>query len=148
MKSEEIRKMSVEEMQAKLSDMREELMKLRFQQVTGQLTDTSRLRLLRRYFSPAVASELAARGALAERPRRVDPFGAGGGQTLPWTQDVQRINASDGFGIVAAVEQEARFEIVGDGVANPGVAARLRYRRHDGHRGSEIGLADEEEGAQ
>jgi len=48
MKSEEIRKMSVEEMQTKLSDMREELMKLRFQQVTGQLTDTSRLRLLRR----------------------------------------------------------------------------------------------------
>jgi len=48
MKTEEIRKMSVEEMQTKLSDMREELMKLRFQQVTGQLTDTSRLRLLRR----------------------------------------------------------------------------------------------------
>ncbi len=48
MKTEEIRKMSVEEMQGKLSDMREELMKLRFQQVTGQLTDTSRLRLLRR----------------------------------------------------------------------------------------------------
>ena len=47
MKTEEIRKMSVEEMQAKLSDMREELMKLRFQQVTGQLPDTSRLRLLR-----------------------------------------------------------------------------------------------------
>jgi large subunit ribosomal protein L29 len=47
MKTEEIRKMSVEEMQAKLSDMREELMKLRFQQVTGQLTDTSHLRLLR-----------------------------------------------------------------------------------------------------
>jgi large subunit ribosomal protein L29 len=48
MKTEEIRKMSVEEMQAKMSDMREELMKLRFQQVTGQLTDTSHLRLLRR----------------------------------------------------------------------------------------------------
>jgi large subunit ribosomal protein L29 len=48
MKTEEIRKMSMEEMQAKLSDMREELMKLRFQQVTGQLTDTSHLRLLRR----------------------------------------------------------------------------------------------------
>jgi large subunit ribosomal protein L29 len=48
MKTEEIRKMSVEEMQAKLSDKREELMKLRFQQVTGQLTDTSRLRQLRR----------------------------------------------------------------------------------------------------
>lgn len=48
MKTEEIRKLSVEEMQVKLSDMREELMKLRFQQVTGQLTDTSHLRLLRR----------------------------------------------------------------------------------------------------
>jgi large subunit ribosomal protein L29 len=47
MKPEEIRKMSAEEMQAKLMDMREELMKLRFQQVTGQLTDTSRLRQLR-----------------------------------------------------------------------------------------------------
>jgi large subunit ribosomal protein L29 len=47
MKTEEIRKMSVEEIQAKLSDLREELMKLRFQQITGQLTDTSRLRLLR-----------------------------------------------------------------------------------------------------
>jgi len=48
MKTEEIRKMSAEEMQAKLADLREELMKLRFQQVTGQLSDTSRLRLLRR----------------------------------------------------------------------------------------------------
>jgi large subunit ribosomal protein L29 len=48
MKPAEIRKMSVEELQAKLSDLQEELMKLRFQQVTGQLTDSSRLRLLRR----------------------------------------------------------------------------------------------------
>jgi large subunit ribosomal protein L29 len=48
MKVEEIRKLSSEELQAKLSDSREELMKLRFQQVSGQLTDTSRLRLLRR----------------------------------------------------------------------------------------------------
>jgi large subunit ribosomal protein L29 len=40
--------MSVEEIQVKLSDSREELMKLRFQQVTGQLTDPNRLRLLRR----------------------------------------------------------------------------------------------------
>jgi len=48
MKTEDIRKMSVEEMQAKQADMREELMKLRFQQVTGQLTDTSHIRLLRR----------------------------------------------------------------------------------------------------
>jgi len=48
MKPEEIRKLSVEEIAAKLSDSREELMKLRFQQVSGQLTDTSRLRLMRR----------------------------------------------------------------------------------------------------
>jgi large subunit ribosomal protein L29 len=38
----------MEEIQAKLSDPREELMKLRFQQVSGQLTDTNRLSLLRR----------------------------------------------------------------------------------------------------
>jgi large subunit ribosomal protein L29 len=48
MKAEEVRKMSAEEIRSKLSDTREELMKLRFQQVTGQLTDTSRLRILRR----------------------------------------------------------------------------------------------------
>jgi large subunit ribosomal protein L29 len=48
MKTEEIRKLSLEELQAKLADLREELMKLRFQQITGQLTDTSHLRLLRR----------------------------------------------------------------------------------------------------
>ena len=48
MKTEEIRKLSVEEMRSKLTDAHDELMKLRFQQVTGQLTDTSRLRILRR----------------------------------------------------------------------------------------------------
>jgi large subunit ribosomal protein L29 len=48
MKVQEIREMQVEQLQAKLSDTREELMKLRFQQVTGQLTDSSRLRILRR----------------------------------------------------------------------------------------------------
>ncbi len=48
MKTEEIRNMQVEQIRSKLSDSREELLKLRFQQVTGQLTDTSRLRVLRR----------------------------------------------------------------------------------------------------
>lgn len=48
MKPVEIRKLSVDELKAKLSDSREELMKYRFQQVTGQLTDTSRIRILRR----------------------------------------------------------------------------------------------------
>jgi large subunit ribosomal protein L29 len=48
MKAEEIRAMSAEQIRSKLSDAREELMKFRFQQVTGQLTDTSRIRILRR----------------------------------------------------------------------------------------------------
>jgi large subunit ribosomal protein L29 len=48
MKSKEIRALNPEEVKSKLADAREELMKLRFQQVTGQLTDTSRLRILRR----------------------------------------------------------------------------------------------------
>jgi large subunit ribosomal protein L29 len=48
MKIQEIRQMQVEQLRAKLTDTREELMKLRFQQVTGQLTDSSRLRILRR----------------------------------------------------------------------------------------------------
>ena len=48
MKPVEIRKMSFDEIRAKLADTRDELMKLRFQQVTGQLTDYNRLRQLRR----------------------------------------------------------------------------------------------------
>ena len=47
-KVEEIRKMAAEEIRTKLNDSHDELMKLRFQQVTGQLTDTSHLRALRR----------------------------------------------------------------------------------------------------
>lgn len=48
MKAKEIRALSANEIKVKIADAREELMKLRFQQVTGQLTDTSRLRALRR----------------------------------------------------------------------------------------------------
>jgi large subunit ribosomal protein L29 len=48
MKSKDIRNLSAEQIMSKVADSREELMKLRFQQVTGQLTDTSRLRTLRR----------------------------------------------------------------------------------------------------
>ncbi len=48
MKVQDIRKLSADEILAKLSDSREEMMKLRFQQVSGQLTDTSRLRILGR----------------------------------------------------------------------------------------------------
>lgn len=48
MKANEIRTLSIGEIETKLSDAREELMKLRFQQVTGQLTDTNRMRFVRR----------------------------------------------------------------------------------------------------
>ena len=47
-KSSELRNLKSGEMETKLTDAQEELMKLRFQQVTGQLTDTSRLRILKR----------------------------------------------------------------------------------------------------
>jgi len=48
MKTSEIRLLSTEEIKTKLNDTRNELMNLRFQVVTGQLTDTSRLKVLRR----------------------------------------------------------------------------------------------------
>ena len=47
-KASAIRNMKAGEVETKLADAREELMKLRFQQVTGQLTDTSHLRILKR----------------------------------------------------------------------------------------------------
>lgn len=47
-KTSELRNLKSGEIESKLSDAREELMKLRFQIVTGQLTDSSRLRILRR----------------------------------------------------------------------------------------------------
>ncbi len=47
-KTSDLRNLKSGEIESKLSDAREELMKLRFQVVTGQLTDSSRLRILRR----------------------------------------------------------------------------------------------------
>ena len=47
-KPSKLRELKSGEIENKLSDAREELMNLRFQQVTGQLTDTSRVRVLRR----------------------------------------------------------------------------------------------------
>ena len=43
-----LRNMKPGEIESKLTDAQEELMKLRFQQVTGQLTDSSRMRILKR----------------------------------------------------------------------------------------------------
>ncbi len=48
MKTAEIRLLSTEELQNKLADARNELMNFRFQVVTGQLVDTSRMKATRR----------------------------------------------------------------------------------------------------
>jgi large subunit ribosomal protein L29 len=48
MKTAEIRLLSTEELKTKLADTRNELMNFRFQIVTGQLVDTSRLKATRR----------------------------------------------------------------------------------------------------
>ena len=44
----EIRELSDDELDARLPDFREELMNLRFQQATGELTDHTRVRYTRR----------------------------------------------------------------------------------------------------
>ena len=48
MNAKEIKELSTEEIRAKLINIRQELMNLRFQMVTGQLTDTSRFKVARR----------------------------------------------------------------------------------------------------
>ncbi len=48
MKTSEIKLLSIGEIETKLADTRQELMNLRFQIITGQLTDTSRLKKTRR----------------------------------------------------------------------------------------------------
>ena len=67
MKSSELRLLSVEEIRTKLSDARQELMNFRFQIITGQLTDTSRLkqsrRLIARYETILHEREQAEEGA-------------------------------------------------------------------------------------
>ena len=48
MKASEIRLMSIEEIGSQLLDARKDYMTLRFQAVSGQLTDTSKLKQARR----------------------------------------------------------------------------------------------------
>ncbi|HMN61092.1 MAG TPA: 50S ribosomal protein L29 [Anaerolinea sp.] len=63
MKPAELRLLSTEEIQSKLDEARHELMNLRFQAVSGQLTDTSRLkqsrRLIAQYMTVLRERELA-----------------------------------------------------------------------------------------
>ena len=47
MQASKIRDLSTDDIVARLNDAQEELMKLRFQQATGELSDTSRLPQLR-----------------------------------------------------------------------------------------------------
>ena len=44
----EIREMSIEDIELEIEDTREELMRLRFQQTTGELTDHNQMRTTRR----------------------------------------------------------------------------------------------------
>jgi large subunit ribosomal protein L29 len=70
MLASEIRALKTSEIEAKLEDAREELFKLRFQFKTGQLTDYSRLTVVRRNIARfmtvlrerSLAEELAAEG--------------------------------------------------------------------------------------
>jgi large subunit ribosomal protein L29 len=48
MKADEIRDLADEQIRAKIDETKEELMNLRFQQSTGELLDTSRLRVTKR----------------------------------------------------------------------------------------------------
>ncbi|RMF44189.1 MAG: 50S ribosomal protein L29 [Anaerolineae bacterium] len=68
MKAAEIREMSTPEIQARLNDAREELMKLRFQQATGELTDTSQMKQTRRTIARLLT-------ILAERERQAQMEG-------------------------------------------------------------------------
>lgn len=67
MKTSEARLLSIEELRTKLADARQELLNLRFQIVTGQLTDTSRLkqsrRIIAQYETLLREHELAEEGA-------------------------------------------------------------------------------------
>jgi len=65
MKSAEIRGMSIEKIDDEIDDVREELMRLRFQRATGELTDHTRLRYTRRKIARllTIRQELAKQAA-------------------------------------------------------------------------------------
>ncbi|MDI6695474.1 MAG: 50S ribosomal protein L29 [Anaerolineales bacterium] len=61
-KTKKLRDLSLDELRKQLNDAREELMNLRFQQATGELTDFTRLRHTRRQIARLIT-------LLAERER-------------------------------------------------------------------------------
>ena len=48
MEANEIRELSMSEIETNIADLKEELFNLRFQSATGQLTDSSRIRTIRK----------------------------------------------------------------------------------------------------
>ena len=66
MKTEEIRGLTEEKIRAEIDGAREELMNLRFQQSTGELLDTSRIREVRRSIARmrTILNEKAREGAV------------------------------------------------------------------------------------
>ncbi len=68
MKVSEIRNLPTDALRIRLVDTKEEFMKLRFQQATGELTDTSRLRQIRRDIARMVT-------VLTERSREANTEG-------------------------------------------------------------------------
>lgn len=48
MKAQDIRKLKAAEIEVQIAETRHELLNLRFQTITGQLTDTSQIRSIRR----------------------------------------------------------------------------------------------------
>lgn len=68
-KTKKLRELSIDELRKQLNDAREELMNLRFQQATGELTDFSRLRHTRRQIARLIT-------ILAEREREAAMGGA------------------------------------------------------------------------
>lgn len=66
MKADEIRGLTDDKLQAEIDGAREELMNLRFQQSTGELLDTSRIREVRRSIArmQTVLSERARESAV------------------------------------------------------------------------------------
>lgn len=68
-KTKKLRELSLDELRKQLNDAREELMNLRFQQATGELTDFSRLRHTRRQIARLIT-------LLAEREREAAMGGA------------------------------------------------------------------------
>lgn len=66
MKAEEIRGLTDDQINAEIDGAREELMNLRFQQSTGELLDTSRIREVRRSIArmETILNEKAREGAV------------------------------------------------------------------------------------